>query len=193
MSLRLTLGIAPEHRTEAARLYWQAFSDKLGRVLGPEPMALAYLNRVIRADHAIGAVGQGRLLGLAGFKSPEGGFADGKWSDLRATFGMAGGAWRIALLAALGNEVDNRRFLVDGICVAEDARGHGIGSALVEGLCDLARQRGYGEVRLEVVDTNTRARALYARHGFEGTEVMRLGLLRHAFGFESAETMIRRL
>lgn len=193
MSPRLTLGIAPQHRAEAARLYWQAFSDKLGRVLGPEPQALAYLDRVIRADHAIGAVESDRLLGLAGFKSPAGGFADGKWSDLRAIYGLIGGAWRLALLAALGNEVDNRRFLVDGICVAEASRGRGVGSALIEGLCDLARQRGYDEVRLEVVDTNTRARALYARRGFRGTAVMRLGLLRHAFGFTAAETMIRRL
>lgn len=193
MSPRLTLGIAPEHRAVAARLYWEAFSGKLGRVLGPEPRALAYLERVIRTDHAIGAVEGRQLLGLAGFKSPEGGFADGKWTDLRAVYGLFGGAWRLALLAALGNEVDNRRFLVDGICVGAAARNRGIGSALIEALCDLARYRGYGEVRLEVVDTNTRARALYARRGFRGTAIMRLGLLRHAFGFTCAETMIRRL
>ena len=44
----------PEHlRPDAAALYWQAFGGKLGRVMGPNQRALRFLQRVIRADHAI--------------------------------------------------------------------------------------------------------------------------------------------
>lgn len=184
------LGLPEPHRAAAARLYWQAFGGKLGRVMGPTPRARAYLERIIRTDHVIVALQDGQLLGLAGFKTPVGAFADGSWPDLRAIYGRVGAAWRLALLTTLISEIDNDRFLIDGICVAESARGQGIGQALIEGLCDEARTRGYRALRLEVIDTNLRARALYERMGFRVMKHEKLGLLRHAFGFASAATMV---
>jgi ribosomal protein S18 acetylase RimI-like enzyme len=48
-------------------------------------------------------------------------------------------------------------------------RGRGTGSALIEAVCDLARERGHARVTLEVGDHNTPAQRLYARHGFVPT------------------------
>ena len=101
MTFTLQLGIDERQRDTAARLYWEAFGSKLGRVMGPEAKALAYLNRVIRCDHAVAALQDGQLIGLAGFKSPLGGFADGGWHDMRAVYGTLGAVWRLALLMAV--------------------------------------------------------------------------------------------
>ena len=74
----LQVGIPDRLRPDAARLYWQAFGGKLGMVLGPEPRAMRFLERVIRADHVLAALGpDGNLLGIAGFKTPQGSFATG--------------------------------------------------------------------------------------------------------------------
>lgn len=179
-------------RAQAVALYWQAFGSKLGRVLGPDLRAQAYLMRVIRPDHCLCALSDdGQLLGIAGFKSPRGSFAGGDAADLRAVYGAVGSAWRSALLGLLQRDVDNDRFLIDGICVARDSRGHGIGSALVAALIDEAALRGYGAIRLEVIDTNIRARALYERMGFDAAQSETLGPLRHIFGFSRAITMVR--
>ncbi len=187
-------GFTENQRPAAARLYWEAFGGKLGPVLGPEPRAIAFLTRVLRADHCLSALGpDGSLLGLAGFKSPQGSFAGGTPADLRAAYGIAGALWRTALLRLLAHEVDNHRFLVDGIAVTRAARGQGIGTALLDALCDTARARGYGSIRLEVIDTNWRARALYEREGFTAVRTERLGPLRHIFGFSNATTMVRPL
>lgn len=191
MSFTVQLGLAPEHRRAAAALYWQAFGDKLGRVMGPEPRAMAFLDRVIRADHVITAVEDGALLGVIGFKTPKGAFAGGGPADLRAVYGVAGGAWRGALLRMLSRDLDRERFLIDGICVAPEARGRGIGSRLIAALCDEARARGYREVRLDVIDSNWRARALYERQGFAAIRTEPMGALRHVFGFASSTTMVR--
>ncbi len=194
MSVDIRRGLPQHHRAAAAALYWQAFGGKLGRVLGPDDRALAFLDRVIRADHAIVALGSdGRLLGLAGFKTPEGAFAGGAFADLRAVYGLPGAIWRGLLLRLLGRDVENARFLMDGICVLREARGRGVGSRLVEAICDEARARGYAEVRLDVIDTNWRARALYERLGFSDAGREDLGPLRHVFGFSSATKMIRPL
>ena len=194
MTVTLIRGLPREHRRAAAALYWQAFGGKLGHVLGPDPKALVFLDRVIRADHAIVALGTGdRLVGLAGFKTPQGAFAGGTLADLRHVYGTPGAVWRGVLLRLLGREVDNARFLMDGICVARDARGQGVGTRLVEAICDEARLRGYAEVRLDVIDTNWRARALYERLGFHAAGIEHIGPLRWIFGFRSATMMVRPL
>lgn len=194
MGLTVFLGLPPAMRAQAARLYWEAFGGKLDRVLGPEPRALVFFERVIRADHCLAAIApDGRLIGIAGFKTPQGSFAGGSWGDLTAVYGALGGRWRGCLLWALGRDVDNDSFLVDGICVTRDARGQGVGSLLLAALYDEARTRGYGSIRLDVIDANWRARALYEREGFVPTGTQRLGPLRHWFGFSAATTMVRPL
>ncbi|WP_145104850.1 GNAT family N-acetyltransferase [Cereibacter sediminicola] len=192
MRIELRRGLPSGQRRLAAELYWQAFGGKLDRVMGPEPRALAFLERVMRADHAIAALdGEGRLQGLAGFKTPAGGFAGGTFADMRAVYGVWGGTWRALILRALQSEVDNDRFLLDGICVARDMRSQGIGSALLAEICDEARRRGYASVRLDVIDSNWRARALYERQGFVAIRSHGIGALRHVFGFKAAITMVR--
>ena len=191
-NITVSLGLPPSLRDQAAVIYWQAFGGKLGRVMGPDARAHAFLTRVMRADHVLVARDEsGALLGLAGFKTPQGSFAGGSWTDMRAVYGLAGLAWRLPLLALLSREVDNDRFLLDGICVAPVARGLGVGSALMAAIEDEARARGYAYVRLDVIDTNWRARALYERLGYMGVKTVPLGPLRHVFGFDAAVTMVK--
>lgn len=194
MSFTLHHGIPQPLLADAADLYWQAFGGKLGRVMGPQTKALRYLTRVIQRDQAIVALDHnGALLGMAGYKTPSGSFAGGGPGDLRAIYGSAGMVWRMPLLWALGYEVDNDRFLLDGICVTKSARGCGIGSALMTAICDEGRERGYSHIRLDVVDSNFRAKALYERLGFAVEKTDNIGLLRFAFGFRCSHTMIKTL
>jgi ribosomal protein S18 acetylase RimI-like enzyme len=80
---------------------------------------------------------------------------------------------------------------MDGIFVAAEARGRGVGTALLDAVCKEAKQRGFRQVRLDVIDTNPRARALYLHEGFKEVSTHKLGVLRHAFGFSAATTMVR--
>lgn len=191
--MQITNGFRPEDRARVGALYWQAFGGKLGRVMGPEPLALRFIDRVLRADHAICAYDGAALLGVAGFKSFEGALVGGDFADLRAIYGAAGALWRAGLLALLERDVENDRFLMDGIFVTEGARGRGVGTALLQAICAEAQGRGYGEVRLDVIDSNSRARALYEREGFRPVKQDHLGPLKWVFGFASATTMVRAL
>ncbi|MDT8857239.1 GNAT family N-acetyltransferase [Paracoccaceae bacterium Fryx2] len=194
MGVTLHRGLPPDRRAEAAAIYWQAFGGKLGRVLGPDARALTFLTRVIRPDHAIAALDRGgHLLGLIGFKTAAGAFAGGELSDLRAVYGQTGALWRAGVMRLLEREIDNDRFLIDGICVTRAARGRGIGTALLNAACQEAARRGYAAVRLDVIDTNWRARALYERQGFAALRSEPLGPLRHVFGFTASTTMVRDL
>ena len=176
--------IRPEHVSVAAGYVWEAFGGTLNRVLGPAERARVFLERVIRPDHAIGAVGtSGELLGVAGFKTPDGAFIDGSLTDLIRVYGLLGCAWRAPLLEVIERDCEDGVLLMDGICVAATARGQGIGSALLEAVVAEAGRRGLSAVRLDVVEGNQRARALYERKGFRAVEKERLGIFRHLFGF----------
>lgn len=185
-------GFDAADRAQVAALYWQAFGQKLGRVMGPQARALSFITRVLRADHAISAYdSNGALLGVVGFKTHKGALVGGEMRDMTQVYGWFGAWWRIAMLTLLERDTENARFLMDGIFVADGARGQGVGTALLDAICDEARRRGYGEVRLDVIDSNPRAKALYARQGFAAVGTQSLGPLRLVFGFRSATTMVK--
>ncbi len=56
-------------------------------------------------------------------------------------------------------------FIYD-IWVAPEHRGHGVGKSLVSWAADWARSRGYHKIKLEVADSNARARHVYEELGF---------------------------
>ncbi|MGC0377739.1 N-acetyltransferase family protein [Streptomyces sp. SAI-229] len=55
---------------------------------------------------------------------------------------------------------------IRGLAVAEEARGLGVGRALVRAAVAEARERGARRITLRVLGHNTAARALYASEGF---------------------------
>ncbi|MBO6895059.1 MAG: GNAT family N-acetyltransferase [Roseibium sp.] len=187
---RLVAGLTEAQRAVAARFFWAAFSGKLGKVLGPEQKALAFIENALNPTYAISALGpRDELLGLAGFKTDDGTFVDGTLADLKEAYGLLGALWRGLLLDLLEREPEPGILLMDGIFVGEAARGRGVGTALLEAICAEARRRELGRVRLDVIDTNPRARSLYERFGFEEKSREETGPFRLVFGFSSATRM----
>lgn len=192
--MKITVGFEDHERPQVAALYWAAFGQKLGRVMGPKARALRFIEDVLDPTHALCARDDvGTLLGVAGFKTYESALVGGTWRDLARHYGWLGSAWRIGLLALLERDTENQRFLMDGIFVSDAAQGQGVGTALLRAICEQARLRGYKEVRLDVIDSNPRAQALYDREGFVAGDVQKLGPLKYVFKFDHATTMVKQL
>jgi len=194
MTVQIVKGLPDVLRRDAAKLYWAAFGGKLGKVMGPTPLALEFLVLAMRSDHTIVAVdARGGLLGVAGFKTDAGTFAGGTLTDLRKIYGRWGAAWRAALLNLLVHDTENAGFVLEGICVVQAERSKGVGTRLLEALLEEGKARHQICASLEVADSNPRARALYQRHGFEPVGTQKLGLLRFVFGYASSTKMKRQL
>lgn len=178
-------GLPPGARDAAAALVAEAFARKLRAPLGRGTRAQAFLARAIDPGKVLSAVApDGRLLGVAGYQvAGEGGFVGGTLSDLAAIYGWPSAIWRSAVFLALYRPAPDGCLKVETICVAAGARGRGVGTALLRALEAEAAQRGLGELRLEVTDTNPRAQALYQRAGFRSDRVSRMGPLGPIFGF----------
>lgn len=184
-------GFTEAQRPEVARLFWAAFSGKLATLLGPAQKGERFICNVLEPGFAISAVDDDRLLGVAGFKTAQGGLVGGTLRDLARVYGWAGGLWRGVLLEQLERDLEPGQLLMDGIFVEERARGQGVGTALLGAVLAQARELGCREVRLDVIDTNPRARALYEREGFEARGTQPTGPLRYVFGFREATMMVR--
>lgn len=183
-------GFTESQRGTAARLFWEAFRDKLLPVMKPEENALKFLARVADPSHAIGAVApDGTLVGIAGFKTKAGSFIGGELQDLQAVYGTLGGVWRGLAVSVLERPTRRGTLTMDGIMVDARARGQGVGTALLSAIKKKAVALECTEVRLDVIDTNPRARALYEREGFVAAETTDIGPLRHFFGFRKSTMM----
>ncbi|MDF1727984.1 MAG: GNAT family N-acetyltransferase [Sulfitobacter sp.] len=191
MDVEISKGFTADERPEIATLYWAAFGQKLARVMGPEEKGIAFVTAQVQPDFALVARDTaGKVLGVAGFKTDKGAFVGGGIGDLAAIFGWLSLVWRAPLISLLERDLADDVLLMDGICVSPEARGMGVGTALLEAIKEEARARGKTTVRLDVISTNPRAKALYLRKGFTEAGDEYIGPLSHVFGFKSATRML---
>jgi ribosomal protein S18 acetylase RimI-like enzyme len=188
----------PEHlRAAGVSLFDDAFGDKMRMAIPDRSRRLVYMDRVYRGDHVVVATRADELLGMMALASAGGSYRGGlmqvPWDPrpFRDLLGLRG-----AVRAALGLRLAQHRptldeLYVDGIAVAPAARGQGIGSTLLAEAMSIAREGGWRWLRLDVIDTNPRAQALYERLGYRVTKVERMGPLRRWTGFGAIISMER--
>ena len=194
MSLRMTdpvtirRGVPGSLRAQATALYCEALQAKLTPFLGPVERAARFLAPTMRADRAFIAIDDTSILGIAGFQEDRTGLFDIGLAAFWREYGLSGPVRAIGLAALDRREVRDT-LLMDGIAVAAVARGRGIGTRLLAAVCDHARDLGKTGVRLDVVDTNPRARVLYEREGFIAVEQTGTGPFRAIFPFRTVTSM----
>jgi ribosomal protein S18 acetylase RimI-like enzyme len=181
--------LAESERTAVARLYVDAFRRKLRAPLGGDPVD--FVASVPDPDMVLMAKDADEVLGMAGLRYDGRGFFHPTPEDFRAHYGRVGGvraaAWRWTVTWPRDHQL-----LLEALAVRSDARGTGVGSALLTAVDRRARASGKTAVILEVVDTNPRAAALYRRHGYRTVHTVRRVAFRVA-GFRSAELMLKEL
>ena len=191
MSLRVQSGFSDHQRGDVARLFWAAFETKLTLPLGPEDRALRFIEGGLNPAYAFSATDQdGRLLGVAGVRMGQGGLFTGDLRSLASIYGWVGAFWRGAILSLFERDLREGQLLMDGIFVAPEARGQGVGTQLLDSVIWCAKMNRCHAVRLDVVDTNPRARALYERYGFQAVGTEEVGFLSRWLGFRRAITMV---
>lgn len=164
-------------RGQAASLFEGAFGDKMRVAIRDGQKRIAVMERLIIADHVVIARDGDQLLGMAGLSSLgppyEGGLMGQSWDPrpLRDALGWVGATWATLSLRLADHHPAADELYVDGLAVAPATRGQGVGSRLLAEIAATARRQGLPFVRLEVVDTNPRAQALYERLGYTVTRV----------------------
>ena len=184
-------GIALHLRERTAQLYDIAFGEKLAVAIPNIADRLSVLSKSMQPEFAIGAFAGAHLVGLAGYSSAAGSLTGGiNYSGLLAELGWWKGNRAAIVLALYERKAKKGELLMDGIVVDPAYRGRGIGTQLFSDLIAFAKSEHYSTVRLDVIDTNPRARKLYERLGFVEQSTEHFEFLRWRLGFGSSTTMI---
>ncbi|MFE5711012.1 GNAT family N-acetyltransferase [Streptomyces sp. NPDC056501] len=184
-------GVPEGGAARVAALYWEAFGRKLGAALNPPDKARAFLATHLHHDRAVTALVDGEVAGVAGYHLDGRGLLGGGAGDVLSAYGVLRGLHRVALLALLERRPTAGELVMDGIAVAPGHRGAGIGTMLLREIAAVAAEAGCRRIRLDVIDVNPRARALYERHGFTAVHTERTPYLRELMGFGAVTTMHR--
>ncbi|MGW6565915.1 GNAT family N-acetyltransferase [Streptomyces sp. NPDC054975] len=184
-------GVPAGAEQRAAELYWDAFGRKLGPALNPPDKAVPFLTAHLNADRAVCALLDGQLVGLAGYQLGGRALTGGSASAVLRAYGHLRGLHRLLLLALFERKPAPGQLVMDGIAVDPGIRGHGVGSLLIEEVAAVAAEQGCREIRLDVIDTNPRARDLYERRGFTAVRTEHTPYLRRLMGFNAVTTMHR--
>ena len=182
-----------DFKVSAIRLYFNSLKEKLEPILGSDGRAQEALASNIATDKCIVAICNGKLVGIMGIQTNKRGFVNPNLKTMVRIYGNFGGILRMGGLAILHHTIGTDELYVDGVAVASEMRGKGIGSHLFELLEQAVLKKRIKTISLEVIDTNPRAKALYERLGFVAVKTQTLWPLNLfvKFSFRSATLMIK--
>ena len=183
-------GLPEIHRECAASLYDEAFGRKFRVAVRSEKLRRFLLTRCFQRDYAFVAIAGDKLVGIAGFHTTIGSFTGGiTYKELVSLLGLVAGSWAAVIFGFYDRTPEKGVLLMDGIAVHRDYRGGGIGGKLLEELVAYAEKNRYEKVRLDVIDTNPKAKKLYERVGFRSLGTQRYPYLQWLLGFGGSTTM----
>ena len=130
-------------REPAAALYYEAFRQKLGPILGDRGPTL--LAQTFHLDRALVARRGSEIVGLAGYEHGGRALVGIHWEAMRRNYGRWGGGSRYLALALFDRTAAPGELLMDGIVVAPAARGQGVGTELLRRVLATAAKLGSGQ------------------------------------------------
>lgn len=192
MEIAIQQGWPLEQAQNVAELYEQAFGMKFARAIPNQAARVAVLSQCFVPNFSFAAMKNGKVVGLAGFQTQAGALTQGMGvKQLIDSLGTIKGIWACAILALFERKAAPNELVMDGIAVDSAIRGQGIGSQLLNAILDYAQAHGFESVRLDVIDSNPRARKLYQAKGFVATKEERFPHLKWLVGFSGATTMVK--
>lgn len=189
--MHITQDIDERFRKDAVRLYDEAFAQKFSIAVPDQADRFRLFEKSFDLSFALGAIEDDQLVALAGYKTIEGALTSGVTFDvLRESLGIVKALRAAAIFTLYDRPLASGVFLMDGLCVDSSQRGKGVGTLLLDHIKALAHQRGYQSVRLDVIETNPKAKKLYQKQGFVVTTTQTYGFLKPILGFGGHDTMI---
>lgn len=189
-SITVVHGFPNHERPAVAELYDEAFGTKLGLAIPNADKRRALIERHCIPSCAFVAYRDARIVGIAGFQTGQSGFvASIGIKHIANAVGWCHVPRALMFLSLFHRSPKPQELLMDGLCVHSSARGSGIGKLLLKSVVNHARNLDCTSVRLDVIDSNPRARMLYERFGFRETKHHSFSALQPLLGFGGSSTL----
>jgi ribosomal protein S18 acetylase RimI-like enzyme len=182
-------GLPAQFRLQVAEIYYDAFRQKIIPLVRSQEKGINLLQQLFNAQHALIAMVQDKCVGVAGLHYDDQYFVEPKLSVFVHELGGLRGIPGYLFFHAFEPTPSKEKLHIECLAVSSTMCGKGIGSLLLKEIIQLAGEKRYHKVCLEVVDTNPDAQRLYERQGFTVTSIKRYPYLRKIVGFSAQNLM----
>ncbi|WP_204359699.1 GNAT family N-acetyltransferase [Marinomonas primoryensis] len=170
------------------------YQIKSNQIKSNQTKRIELLSQSLVPEYSFVAVSEEKIIGLVGFQVPGGSLTGGiTISWLIGELGFFKGLWTSFIFSFFDRKVKNRELIMDGIAVKKAFRGKVVGSQLLDQVVQYAAEQSFKSVRLDVVDSNPRAKKLYELKGFVSVYNERFDYLKWLVGFSGVTTMILKI
>jgi ribosomal protein S18 acetylase RimI-like enzyme len=190
LTVQLKWGVSEKLRLPVAQLIYDAFSVKLRYTLGPRHKGVHFIARSLKSEFGLVALQKGEFVGVAGAKTEDGELVDVNWGLWLRTYHIQAIRTFFIGVPFWYERKHPGMFRLTNLAIVDSARGEGIGTQIVEEFIRIGFEKGYRALKLEVINSNVRAKALYQRLGFEITRYSKIHFpWSHLWGFTGVYEM----
>ena len=170
MPIHIQKGISSTHRIAIAKIFYESFKGKLGQIMGDSKKAIKLISRLIQEDRVLVALKGKRVVGFAGLDYQGKRFIKFNFTEIAKIYGLATIRVLVFFLINLFDKNLPNQLHLEVLALAEKQRSLGTGTQLLLSTIDFAKQKGFKRIRLEVKNTNPKAKKLYKNIGFKVTK-----------------------
>ena len=194
MSVQFHWGVPDKLRFSAATLIYDTFERKFRYTLGPRQKGISLIANSLRSEYGLAVLRENELIGIGGAKDDKGEFIQVSLLTWLRTYHI-----RVLQSLVVGSlfffrKVQPNVLWLDNLSVTKTARGQGIGTQIILEFIRYGNENGYRALKLDVINTNIRAKDLYIRLGFNITHYHNVPLpWSHLLGFTGVYEMTHAL
>jgi ribosomal protein S18 acetylase RimI-like enzyme len=180
----------PEHLYhQTAEIIYEAFGRKINCIIRPKDKAILILERSINPELGFFAISKGKVIGFLGIHYLNNEFLKMNFSNINKEFNFLKSFFIWFLFRIDSPNLKKEEIRINYLAVEKSIRGSGIGTKLTKKFLDYAKKQGFKTARLEVVNTNPRAKKLYEKIGFSVKKIKKYYFLTRRAGFSEEAIM----
>ena len=184
--IQITQTLSESQKDEILEIIYNAFEKKISNLeLKPKSkeQGLRIIKKSANFEQGLYGLYKSKIIGGVGMNFREKRFYFFQRELLKKEFGFFGALWRSIVQKFSVDKLKDNELYIGSIAVAEDYRGKGFGTQLLNAVNDFAKKNGFETIILDVVDTNPRAYELYKRFGFKVIKKRKFGIITKSAGF----------
>ena len=190
MAIRLQWGLTDEFQLRAAMLIYDTFVKKFQYTLGPRKKGIHFIAHSFKPEFGLMALRNGDFVGIASAKTTKGELVQFQFGLWIRTYHIKAVQRFLITFPFWYERHGPDELLLSSLCIVESAQGQGIGTLMIQEFIQYGTNQGYRVLKLNVINSNLRARALYEKLGFKITKYSKIPFpWSHLLGFTGVYEM----
>ncbi len=166
LTVKLQWGVPEALRLSVASLIYDSFEKQFQYTIGPRQKGISFIADSLQSEFGLVAFQENDFVGIGGAQTDKGELIQIRFSRWIRTYHIRAMRSFFIGFPFWYERRESGVLTLTTLSVKEDARGQGIGSQIVKEFIRYGSVNGFHTLKLEVVNSNTRAKALYDRLGF---------------------------